>query len=413
MMVLETRRWRLALFAFMFVVGVGMASWVTRTPAVRDAVDVSTAGVGLVLFGLSVGSMLGVMSSGRLVVRFGTRPVIATGAGFLVAGVAAIAAGTAAGLASGAFAGLLLFGIGGGLSEIALNIDGAEVEVRLGRPVLPALHGCFSLGTLVGAVAGIALTWTGFPAAWHLAACAVLMTVVAVWAYRALPGGVGAKAPDADAVAPGPLGATATARNVWRDPCLLLLGVVLLALAFAEGSANDWLPLLTVDGLGLTATQGSMVFAAFAAVMTVGRFSGRALVNRFGKQGVLVGSVLTSAVGIALVALAAQPAVVVTGVALWGLGASLGFPVAISVAGESPDRPAARVSAVATAGYLAFLVGPPVLGFLGEQYGLRAAILVVVALLAVAAVAEVARGRVTNASAEEPVTARVHEGAHR
>jgi MFS family permease len=386
------RRWRLSLFAFTFIVGLGIASWVTRTPAIRDAVEASTAGMGLVLFGLSVGSMVGVVASGRLVSRIGSRSVIAAGAVLVVAGMATVAGGTAAGAAPLVFTGLLLFGTGGGLGEVALNIDGAEVERLLDRPVLPALHGSFSLGTLVGALAGIGLTAAAFPASWHLVLSAVAMAALGVWAIRRIPAGTGRALRFTDPAAKTADGGTAT-RSVWRDPAVLLLGAVVLAVAFAEGSANDWLPLLMVDGLSLSPAQGSMVFAAFAAVMTVGRFAGQPLVTRFGKRRILLVSVVVAAAGVLLVSLSALTALVVLGVVLWGLGASLGFPVAISAAGDSPDRPAERVSAVATSGYLAFLVGPPVLGFLGEHYGLRGAILVVAALLAIAAVLLLVRSR--------------------
>lgn len=434
----ELARWRLSLFTLSFVVGIGMASWVTRTPAVRDGLGASTATMGLVLFGLSVGSMAGVLAGGPLVRRAGTRRVIVAGAGFLAAGVAVVALGAAAGSAPTVFAGLALFGMGSGSGEIALNIDGAELERRLRRPVLPAQHGSFSLGTLVGALVGIVLTAASVPVPWHLLGCAAVMVALAGWAVRGLPeaslgrravagdpvvgvavvdatvdAAVGDQPPGAarDRATPG--GATPGAvpvpvpdgRPVWRDPALVLLGVALLALAFAEGSANDWLPLLTVDGLGLSEAGGSMVFAAFAAVMTIGRFSGQVLVARMGSPRVLVASVVTSAVGVLLVSYAPHPAVLVGGVALWGLGASLGFPVAISVAGEDPDRPHERVSAVATAGYLAFLVGPPVLGLLGEQHGLRTAILLVVALLALALAALSVRSRLLASARPTPVPA--------
>lgn len=405
----EARRWRLSLFAFMFIVGVAMASWVTRTPAVRDAVGASTAQMGMILLGVSAGSMAGVLSSARLVSRIGTRPVILVGGASVIAGLAVIGIGTASGLAPGVFAGFMLFGFGGGVGEVALNVDGAEVEKRLARSVLPALHGSFSLGSLVGALLGILCTATSFPVVWHLTGCAVAMAVLALWARRWLPDGVGR-----GVSGPSAAEAERSASSVWRDPALVLLGVVLLALALAEGSAGDWLPLIMVDGLELSQTQGSVVFAAFAAVMTIGRFAGHALIVRLGKQGVLLASVVTAALGIALVALVEQPAIVVAGVALWGLGASLGFPVAISIAGDDPDRPAERVGAVATAGYVAFLVGPPGLGFLGEHYGLRAAILVVVALLALAAVAGMARARSLSAgtpgAAHERDAERVLEG---
>ncbi|PJT50550.1 MFS transporter, partial [Streptomyces albidoflavus] len=153
-----TRRWRAALFVFMLVAGVGMASWVARTPAVRDALGVSTGGMGVVLFGLSTGSMAGVLVSGPLVRRYGGRAVMWGGAAVLTAGLAVTAGGAQWSLAGGVFAGLALFGSGLGLAEVAVNIEGAAVERRIGRPVLPVLHGCFSLGTVLGALLGLALT---------------------------------------------------------------------------------------------------------------------------------------------------------------------------------------------------------------------------------------------------------------
>ena len=386
----EVLRWRLSLFAFTFVVGVGMASWVTRTPAIRDAVHASTAGMGLILLGVSVGSMAGVLSSEHLVRRWGTRSVIILGGWFVVIGAAALGMTSTAGVPAGVFLGYILFGFGSGVGEVALNIDGADVERRLGRPVLPALHGCFSLGALVGAVLGIVLTAAGVPVVWHLTGCAAVLAAVILWARRSLPAGT-VQASGSDG---GQTDRAQRTRSVWRDPALLLLGVILLALGLAEGSANDWLPLIVVDGLDLSQVWSSAVFAAFAAVMTIGRFCGHLIIDRIGKEGTLLASIISAGTGITLVALIDQQSIVLTGVALWGLGASLGFPVALSLAGDNRDRPAERVAAVATAGYVAFLVGPPALGFLGQRYGIRTAILVVVALLFIAAVTSLTRTRV-------------------
>ncbi|MEN5073357.1 MFS transporter [Isoptericola cucumis] len=397
----EQLRSRLSLFALTLLVGLGMSSWVTRTPAVRDAVDASTAGMGMVLFGLSVGSMAGVMSAGPLVRRHGARPVVAVGTLLIVAGVVVVGLAAATGLAAAVFAGLLLFGVGGGLGEIGLNIEGAALESRTGRPVLPALHGSFSLGTVIGALVGIALTAADFPVVWHLLAMAVVMAALAAWALPGLPAGTGRQA----RVAPAAAGAVGHRPSVWRDPRLLLIGVVVLAMAFAEGAANDWLPLLMVDGHGMSATHGSLVYAGFAAAMTVGRFSGGPVVARFGRAAVLSVSAVCAIVGVLAVVFASGPVVAGAAVVLWGLGASLGFPVAISAAGDDPERGDERVSAVATSGYLAFLVGPPLLGFLGEHLGLRPAMLVVVALLVVAAFAARAASPRPDAPADDDVAA--------
>ncbi|MFD6473738.1 MFS transporter [Streptomyces anulatus] len=393
-----TRRWRAALFLFMLATGVSMASWVARTPAVRDALDVTTGSMGLVLFGLSVGSMAGVLASGGLVRRRGGRRVIAAGAGLLVAGLLVIAGGAALEVSAGVFCGLALFGAGMGLAEVAFNIEGAAVERTLGRPVLPVLHGCFSLGTVVGALLGMGLTAVRFPVGWHLAAVAVAVAAAGVWTVRAVPAGTGQEEEDpedpADSDAASAAGSEGGGRHpdgirgqlaVWRDRRLVLIGLIVLAMAFAEGSANDWLPLLMVDGHGTSATAGSLTFMLFAVAMTTGRFTGGPLLVRYGPAAVVRASALVAAAGVALVVFSDDALLAGAAVALWGLGASLGFPVTISAAGEGVRNASARVAAVSTAGYAAFLVGPPSLGFLADHVGLRNAMVVVLVLLGGAA----------------------------
>ncbi|MEU4030693.1 MFS transporter [Streptomyces anulatus] len=378
-----TRRWRAALFLFMLATGVSMASWVARTPAVRDALEVSTGSMGLVLFGLSIGSMAGVLASGGLVRGRGGRRVIALGAGLLVAGLLVIAGGATLEVSAGVFGGLALFGAGMGLAEVAFNIEGAAVERALGRPVLPVLHGCFSLGTVIGALIGMGLTAVRFPVGWHLAAVAVAVAAAAVWTVRAVPAGTGREEPEAGD--DGRTGGWRAQVAVWRDRRLVLIGLIVLAMAFAEGSANDWLPLLMVDGHGTSATAGSLTFMLFAVAMTTGRFTGGPLLVRYGPAAVVRASALVAAVGVALVVFSDNALLAGAAVVLWGLGASLGFPVTISAAGEGARNASARVAAVSTAGYAAFLVGPPSLGFLADHVGLRNAMVVVLVLLGGAA----------------------------
>lgn len=395
-----TRRRRAALFLFMLAAGTGMASWVARTPAVRDGLDVSTGAMGLVLFGLSTGSMAGVTASGPLVRRYGARAAIAFGASLIVAGLLVVAAGTALSVAGGVFCGLALFGGGMGLAEVAFNIEGADVERVIGRPVLPVLHGCFSMGTVVGALLGMALTAVAFPVGWHLGAVSVLVGTAALVAVRAIPHGTGKEA----AGAAGPDGQNGQFA-VWRDRRLVLIGVIVLAMAFAEGAANDWLPLLMVDGYEVSATAGSLTFLVFAASMTFGRFTGGPLLERFGPVKVVRISAVLAAVGLAVVIVSPSPVMAGIATVFWGLGASLGFPVTVSAAGDHPRDAAARVAAVSTAGYVAFLVGPPALGFLADHVGLRLTMTVVLALLIVASTLAGALGTSRDADAEaEPVT---------
>ncbi|MGO3886466.1 MAG: MFS transporter, partial [Mycetocola sp.] len=217
----------------------------------------------------------------------------------------------------------------------------------------------------------------------HLLIVGALSVVVLVVSIRVLSPGVGKTVrggADAAAEPPQKLG------SLLRDSRLLIIGAVVLAMALAEGTANDWLPLVMVDGHGFDATLGSVVYALFAASMTNGRFCGGWFIARYGRAAVLCASAIAGAIGLAIVIFVDNQLAAGAAVVLWGLGASLGFPVALSAAGASGANSAARVSLVATVGYIAFLVGPPALGFLGEHYGLRGALIFPLVLVALAAV---------------------------
>ena len=171
---------------------------------------------------------------------------------------------------------------------------------------------------------------------------------------------------------------------IWLEPRTLLIGLIVLGMAFAEGSANDWLALAMVDERNASYATGALLFGAFTTAMTVGRLAGGPILDRFGRVPVLRASAALATVGLVIVIFVDQPVLMVAGIVLWGLGASLGFPVGMSAAADDPAKAAARVSAVATIGYLAFLAGPPLIGVLGDSIGLLRALLVVLVLIVVA-----------------------------
>ncbi|WP_051852249.1 MFS transporter [Streptomyces aureocirculatus] len=412
------RRHRTALRLCFAIPGLALATWVTRTPDVRDRLGASTAEMGLVLFGMSIGSMLGILVAAALVTRFSTRPVIVAGMCLVLASVGMTALGTAVSSAPSVAFGLLLLGAGVGLSEVASNVDGAGVERELGRPVLPALHGCYSLGTVVGAGLGVAGAAVGFPVPWHMALVLLLVGGLFAVAVAGLRPGTGR--PQDTAPAPGeeaPAGGRE--RRLYLDPRLLLIGGVVFGMTLAEGAATDWLPLLMVDGHDMPSGLGSSVYAGFAAAMAVGRFAGGPVVARVGRPAVLGGGALLTAVGIALVSFVDSPAAAGCAVLLWGLGTSLGFPLALSAAGESGRDTTGRVALTSRIGYVALLAGPPALGLIGEHHGLRTAMVPVLLLVLVAAAlspATASRPRHTGTASESHAVPRPRQdtrGAHR
>jgi len=383
--------WRNAVFVAFALNGFGISAWVARIPSVRDHLRISVAEVGILIFGLSVGAVLGLILAGHIVHWLGGRQSIRVS--LIVAGVALGAVGFGTTVLSSfgvVLAALVLYGFCSSICDVAMNVEGAAVERTTGRTIMPLFHASWSLGTVAGAGIGSAAAFNGIDPVWHLGAVGVLLIV-------AVPI-VAAFIPADDHLDEGGAPATPlTFRDrmaTWLEPRTLLIGLIVLGMAFTEGSANDWLALAMVDGRHVDNGQGALLFGVFTVSMTLGRVIGGPLIDRVGRVVALRASGVAAAVGLAIVILVPSVPVAVAGIVLWGIGASLGFPMGMSAAGDDPARAAARVSAVATIGYLAFLVGPPLIGFVGDRIGLLNALWIVLALILLAVfVAPAARER--------------------
>jgi fucose permease len=222
------------------------------------------------------------------------------------------------------------------------------------------------------------------PVAAHLLGVAVLVGVGIPLAVRGfLPDDVEQDTAQ-DHAEQDPRGSRWKALHAWREPRTLLLGLFVLAFAFAEGTGNDWIGIALIDGYGTSAAVGTLGFATFLAAMTAGRWFGPRSLDRYGR--VIVIRVLTviCLVGVVLFAFGTQVVVAFIGAILWGVGLAPGFPVGMSAGADEPAMAAPRVSVIASIGYCAFLVGPPLIGFLGDQFTVLRAFLAVAVLLAVA-----------------------------
>jgi predicted MFS family arabinose efflux permease len=304
--------------------------------------------------------------------------------GFIVAGIGASFGPSFAVV----FIGLTIFGAGLSVSDVAMNVSGAANERVLGRAIMPIYHAFFSIGTMIGAALGALAEFISLPIVAHTAIIAVAMVLAAHLALRNVQHEnileVGENAVAADDRSKSWQGRL----SIWRDPSTLFIGLIVLGMAFAEGSANDWLALATVDGYLVANEVGAIMFGVFVTAMTLGRLFGVFILDRFGRVPVLRGSALLAMVGLVIFIFGGPNIwVAVLGIVFWGLGSALGFPVGMSAAADDPKTAAARVSAVATIGYVAFLIGPPLLGFLGENFGLLNSLLVVLVLVTVAGLA--------------------------
>lgn len=373
--------WRNAVFVTFTLNGFGLSAWVSRIPSVRDHLDITVAQVGILIFGLSVGSVVGLILASHVVHWLGGRQSIRLA--LIVAGVALTGVGVGTTVLSNfgvVLSSLALYGFCSAICDVAMNVEGAAVERTTGRTIMPLFHASWSLGTVVGAGIGSAAAFARIDPVWHLSAVGLLLIIAIPIVVRFIP--------DEEHLAEdGTPAATLTFRDrmaIWLEPRTLLIGLIVLGMAFTEGSANDWLALAMVDGRGVDNGQGALLFGVFTVSMTLGRIVGGPLIDRVGRVVALRASGAAAAIGLAVVILVPSVPVAVAGIVLWGIGASLGFPMGMSAAGDDPTRAAARVSAVATIGYVAFLVGPPLIGFVGDRIGLLNALWIVLILILVA-----------------------------
>jgi MFS family permease len=354
-----------------FLNGFLFASWISRIPETRDALNLENGQLGLLLLAIAAGSVMSMPTTGTAIQRFGTVPVIQAAGLCNLTGLVLVSLGLAAGQVWLAAIALFLYGIGTGVWDVAMNVEGAAVEQHLARNVMPRFHAAFSLGTVAGSGVGAAAVALDVPALGHLVPLGLVAVAALLVSSRSF-------LPDepVDHHEPKP-----SALVAWREPRTLLIGLMVLALALTEGTANDWLALALVDGYDVAHWVGVSGFAVFVTAMTVGRLTGPVLLDRFGRLPVLWSTMVAAGGGVLLIVFGGHVVLVVTGIVLWGLGASLGFPVGMSAAADDPRRAAARVSVVSTVGYAAFLAGPPLLGFVADHVGTLKALLVVVVVL--------------------------------
>ena len=363
------KRSRNATLAVFGTCGFAFASWMSRVPDVKAELHLTPGRLSVLLLAISAGAVLGLPLAGRLTHHVGAAAVVRLGAvismpGVVLAGIAVQARASLLVVAGG----LLLLGLGFGLWDVAQNLEGSIVERARGRAIMPWFHAAYSLGTVLGAVAGALLTYLRTPIGVHVPIAAALCLGVIIWSTSSF---VPAVAPDEASPAEHRKWWSA-----WTEARTLLIGLMVLAAAFTEGSANDWMAVAFVDGHHAAKAIGVVALAVFLSFMTLGRILGTRLLDRYGRVPVLRSMFSAAVVGCVLVVFG-YTWLAFVGAAVWGVGASLGFPVGMSAAADEPQRAALRLSVVSTIGYTAFLAGPPLLGFLGDHVGVLHALVTV------------------------------------
>ena len=359
--------------------GFGTSAWLSRLPDVRDDLGLTPATIGTMLLIASLGSLLTLPTSGPIVTKIGAR---ASGRiGVLIWALGIVCAGMGAQGASIplATAGLVLLAAGNGLWGATMNIEAGLVQAAVRRTVVPVIQAMYAVGMLGGALLGALAAQMGLPLGAHLfglAALELLACGTAVGFYLTKDE-VAALAPAQNKGDGGEASsnkAKGLTRVAWREKQTVLIALMVMSAGLMEGAANDWLNLSMVDGYGYSTAAASAAFAFFLLMMTIVRFASPRLEARLGSPKLLRITFTGAVVGLLLVAFAPHHMFAVVGIALWGIGSALGFPLGISALSVDPVMTPARVSVLSTVNYGAALIGPPLLGLIADHIGYHRAL---------------------------------------
>lgn len=380
------RRARWAVAAMFAANGLAMGAWAPQIPPLMPKHQIGEAVLGLVILCLGFGAVSAMLISGRLIARFGGRRVLKGFAFALIPMLPLIVLAPTLPLLMLAAA---LLGAIAGSMDVAMNAAAVQVERTLGRAIMSASHGFWSLGGFVGAGLGgwVMAHWGALPQALLTAATVALLVLPAA---RLL-------LPDQPTLPQN--------RNAQgflpRDLGLWLIGLLALFCMVPEGAVMDWAAIYLGQELDADAFRSGLGFAVFAGSMAAMRFSGDALRNRLGAVKTLKISGLVGACGLLVAAFAPSVPLALAGFALAGLGVANLAPVMYSAAGNHPGLPSGvAIAAVTTVGYAGILVAPAVIGVIAEQVGFRITYAALAGLLLLVAAQA---GRARNADAARPL----------
>ncbi len=355
---------RAAISTIFLVPGFGAGLWAVHIPVVANRLGIDHAVVGIALLSAAVGAVLTMPVAGVLIGRFGSR---ISAVAFAIAFCVMAAMPALAPNPTFLIVALFFFGAFMGGCDVSMSMQAAEFEKLSERPAMSSFHGFYSLGTLVGALAGgavIGLGWENGSGAFVSAMGILALIIVA--AFHLLPG---TRAPGA-----GP-------RFVRPPAAVLAFGAIAFLVFAGEGGIMDWSTLYLTDVMLTDPATAAIAVAAFSVAMVVCRLTGDWIVQRIGPLVTIIGGALLMGAGAGMAVLSPFVWLAVAGFAIFGIGAANVVPVAFSAAARVPGiPPGIAIASVTTMGYTGFLIFPPLLGFVGRAFGLTTSIAIISAM---------------------------------
>jgi MFS family permease len=342
---------------FYFAMGLCFATWASRIPDIKTALQLSEGDLGTILFALPLGQLVIMPFSGKLVTRFGSHRILLLSLVFYAFSL------TNLGLASQAWQlslGLFVFGIFGNLANIAVNTQGVYTEVLFKKTIMSSFHGMWSFAGFTGALVGLGMLAFELSPYHHFLIVSILVVLLMAFNYNYL-----IKAKESIKTAKKKL-------FTKPDSALLWLGVIGFCCMASEGVMFDWSGVYFKEVVKAPGPLVILGYTSFMIMMASGRFLGDGLIRKFGRKQVMQISGVMISVG--LFTAVFFPFIIPSTIVfmLVGLGVSTVVPTVYSIAGKNPTVPPGEaLTIVSSVSFLGFLMGPPIIGYIAELSSLR------------------------------------------
>ena len=353
------KRIRFAVGTFYFGMGLSFATWASRIPDIKTALHLTEGDLGSILFALPMGQLIVMPFSGKMVTKFGSHRILVFSLIMYVLCLANLGLATTALQLS---LGLFMFGLFGNLANIAVNTQGVYTEVLFKKTIMSSFHGMWSFAGFTGALVGLGMLALNLNPLHHFLIIGGIVVIMVAFNFKFL---IRAKEKLKD---------KGQKKKLFTKPdsALLWLGVIGFCSMASEGVMFDWSGVYFKDIVEAPGPLVILGYTSFMIMMASGRFLGDGLINKFGRErvmqisGVMISGGLFTAVFL--------PYIIPCTIAfmLVGLGVATIVPTVYSMAGKNPTVPPGEaLTIVSSVSFLGFLMGPPVIGHIAQNFGLQ------------------------------------------
>ena len=372
--------WFAATAMIFFTRALLFSTWQSRGSEVKEALHLDTAQMGYLVMLFPAGGLLGILFANSLNNRFGAGKL--TIFGFSLGAASLFGLGFAVNSGNVWLSALCLVGMGlpMAIADFTGNLQGTDVNNRSSKSLFPAIHAAFGVGMMLAAAFSTYLIDNQFGLEFNYTVVAIVVAVGSIWAGFVFPDHVKKIVSKEEKLTTAKLG-----RKVWTEKRTLIIALIGFSFIMAEISAGTWLP-IALKNSQFTEAQAAAAFGWFWVAITVTRAVGGFVVDRIGRAGSIMLSAIVTGLGISVFVFDSLIHMPYLGIALWGMGLALGFPMSVNSMSDDPTHAAPRINMIITMVYISSILVGPVIGTIGQQFSIYAAFAVPLALMVISAI---------------------------